>query len=301
MAFLLLATMLSVNLTSCSDKSDEPDTPSSEENNTEVNTYDKKKYTVASISFNMVKVKGGTFVMGTRDTGDDDERPSHPVTLSDYYIGETEVTQGLWESVMKYSGKCADGTTMSAYGSGVWLNTSPSLNRGLGVNHPAYHVSHNDIMDVFLPRLIRITGQNFRLPTEAEWEYAARGGNNRNGYTYSGSNNLSDVAWYSDNANYVTHKVATKASNELGVYDMSGNVWEWCADWYDSDYYSSSPTTNPTGPYTGSKRVLRGGGIYNNERDCRVSIRFGSEPNNDRYSTIEHYYYLFGFRLACDL
>ena len=250
----------------------------------------------------MVFVEGGTFTMGaTSEQGSDaysDEKPTHQVTVSDFYIGKYEVTQQLWEFVMKYSGKCADGSTMSAYSSDVWLGSNPSSSYGKGNYYPAYYVSYNDIVDVFIPRLNKITGKTFRLPTEAEWEYAARGGNKSKGYKYSGSNTIGDVAWYtvnsydvgSSDSNYGTHTVGTKAPNELGLYDMSGNVWEWCSDWYDSSYYSTSPSVNPTGPSSGSSRVFRGGGWSYSANYCRVSFRHDYAPGS-RYNFL-------GFRLV---
>ena len=231
-----------------------------------------------SLSYDeMVKVEGGTFTMGaTAEQGSDydsDELPTHQVTLSDYYIGKYEVTQQLWEYVMSYSGTCADGSSMSAYASDVWLGSDPSSSYGVGDYYPAYYVSYYDIVDIFLPRLNKITGRTYRLPTEAEWEFAARGGKQSKGYKYSGSDNIGVVAWYTGNNGGKTHQVGTKEPNELGIYDMSGNVWEWCGDWYGSYSYSSSAQTNPTGPSSGSRRVLRGGSWHNDARFCRVSFR----------------------------
>ena len=242
----------------------------------------------------MVYVEGGTFTMGAtseQGTSDpyDDEYPTHQVTLSDFYIGKYEVTQRLWEYVMKYNGTAADGSSMSAYASDVWLGTNPSSSYGVGDYYPAYYVSWEDIVNIFIPRLNKITGKTFRLPTEAEWEYAARGGNKSKGYKYSGSNTIGDVAWYYNNSS-LTHQVGTKSPNELGIYDMSGNVWEWCSDWYSSSYYSSSPSSNPTGPTSGSYRVLRGGSWLNDAQYCRVSYRNSSYPGNRSYGS--------GFRLA---
>ncbi len=216
--------------------------------------------TVNGVSFTMIKVEGGTFRMGaTSEQGSDaydKEKPVHSVTLSDYYIGETEVTQELWEAVM--------GTNSSNF---------------KGSQKPVEEVSWNDCQE-FITRLNELTGKNFRLPTEAEWEYAARGGNKSKGYKYSGSNTIDDVAWYDDNS-ASTHNVKTKSPNELGIYDMSGNVWEWCEDWYGS--YSSGSQTNPTGPSSGSCRVSRGGSWYHCARSCRVSFRSNNTPAYGNY------------------
>ena len=254
-----------------------------------------------SLSYDeMVKVEGGTFTMGaTAEQGSDyysDELPTHQVTLSDYYIGKYEVTQQLWEYVMSYSGTCADGSSMSAYASDVWLGSDPSSSYGVGDYYPAYYVSYYDIVDIFLPRLNKITGKRFRLPTEAEWEFAARGGKQSKGYKYSGSDNIGDVAWYTDNSDDESHQVGTKQPNELGIYDMSGNVFEWCSDWYGS--YSSSAQTNPTGPssdprpFSDPRRVLRGGSWFDNARSCRVSNRYYYDPSSR--------YYGIGFRVVLD-
>ncbi len=229
-------------------------------------------YTVCGVSFKMVAVQGGTFTMGaTAEQGSDagdSEKPAHQVTLSSYSIGQTEVTQELWQAVM---------------------GSNPSQFFGnLNLQRPVEYVSWNDCQ-TFISKLNQLTGKNFRLPTEAEWEYAARGGNRSQGYKYAGSNNIDDVAWYWDNipsqpcgtAGYGTQTVATKAPNELGLYDMSGNVWEWCQDWYGS--YSSDAQTNPTGPTSGSLRVNRGGSWRSNARHCRVSRHTGDTPSNLNY------------------
>ena len=195
------------------------------------NSYNAQTFTVKGVEFKMIKVEGGTFSMGGRY---DDEKPVHSVTLSDYYIGETEVTQELWVAVM---------------------GSNPSEFKGDN-RRPVESVSWYDCQE-FIKKLNQLTGKEFRLPTEAEWEYAARGGKYSRGYKYSGSNNADEVAWYSSNSGSKTHSVKTKKANELGLYDMSGNVEEWCNDWY-GDYQSYSQT-NPTGPSKGEYRVLRGG------------------------------------------
>lgn len=201
------------------------------------------RFTVCGVSFEMVRVEGGTFRMG-----------AHSVTLSGYYIGKTEVTQALWEAVM--------GTNSCEF---------------KGDDLPVEFVSWNDCQE-FIQKLNSLTGRNFRFPTEAEWEFAYRGGNNSRGYKYSGSNNLANVAWYYDNSGGQTHPVATKAPNELGIYDMSGNVWELCGDWYAN--YTSNSQSNPSGPQSGSDPVIRGGSWYDYVRYCRSSFRGGINPKN---------------------
>ena len=215
-------------------------------------------FTVNGVSFEMVEVEGGTFTMGAtaEQTGVfGDEKPTHQVTLPSYYIGKTEVTQELWQAVM---------------------GSNPS--NFTGKNLPVEKVSWDDCK-TFIAKLNALTGKNFRLPTEAEWEFAARGGNKSRGYKYCGSNTLSDVAWYVDNSDNKTHPVAAKAPNELAIYDMSGNVLEWCNDWYSSTYYTSESQTNPTGPDSGSSRVRRGGSWNYSENTCRVSYRGNTTPS----------------------
>ena len=204
------------------------------------------------ISIDMVRVEAGTFTMGaTAEMKDpyDDEKPIHRVTLTnDYYIGKYEVTQALWKAVM---------------------GNNPSYFKG--DNLPVEKVSWDDCQE-FISKMNHITGKTFRLPTEAEWEYAARGGNKSRGYRYSGSNNLSAVAWYDDNSGKKTHAVGTKQANELGIYDMSGNVREWCQD--KLRVYSSSSQVNPTGANSEPYRMIRGGDYVYDARSCRSSNRY---------------------------
>ena len=244
--------------------------------------------TAPSINIEMVQVSGGTFIMGcTSEQGNDcidDEKPSHSVTLSTFYIGKFEVTQGEWEAVM---------------------GNNPSYFQR-GDNYPVENVSWNDIVGTngasmeingiiyyangFIYKLNQMmTGIQYRLPTEAEWEYAARGGQSSRGNKYSGSNTVGNVAWYGINSDGSTQPVGTKTANELGIYDMSGNVMEWCSDWYS--YYYSSPSNNPIGPSTGSFRVNRGGSWNGVAWDVRVSVRFINAPDY-RYDDL-------GLRLAC--
>jgi formylglycine-generating enzyme required for sulfatase activity len=220
------------------------------------------------VSFTMIAVKGGSFQMGaTSEQGSDarrEEKPPHRVSLSDYYIGETEVTQALWQAVM---------------------GTNPSYNKGS--NLPVEKVSW-DICQQFITRLNQLTGRHFRLPTEAEWEYAARGGYKSQGYRYSGSNTLSSVGWFADNSgsrldgniNQKSHPVKKKRANELGIYDMSGNVWEWCQDWYDGEYYGKSPSNDPCNNELGSYRVNRGGSWDFSQNSCRVARRGYNRPDS---------------------
>lgn len=220
--------------------------------------------TVKGVTFKMILVKGGTFQMGSND-GYDWEKPVHNVTLSDYYIAETEVTQELWEAVM---------------------GSNPSYFKG--GRRPVEQVSWQDCQ-AFIEELNYLTGRHFRLPTEAEWEYAARGGNRSGHYTYSGGGNIDAVGWYSGNSGKETHNVATKRPNELGLYDMTGNVWEWCQDWYGS--YSSGSATNPKGPSSGQYRVPRGGSWDSDAAYGRVSLRSFCTPSG-RHNDL-------GFRLVC--
>ena len=208
------------------------------------------------ISIDMVRVEAGTFTMGATPEMKDsykDDKPTHQVTLTnDYYIGKYEVTQALWQAVM---------------------GNNPSKFKG--DNLPVENVSWDDCQK-FISKLNRITGKTFRLPTEAEWEYAARGGKKSGGYQYSGSSNLSDVAWSKDNSGSKTHAVGSKQANELGIYDMSGNVREWCQDW--DGKYSSSSQVNPTGANSGAFRIIRGGSWRDDAMYCRSSFRDGLTP-----------------------
>ena len=219
-------------------------------------------FTVNGISFNMMLVKAGTFTMGAtpeQENPNDDESPAHQVTLThDYYLGETEVTQALWMAVM---------------------GDNPS--HFTGDNLPVEQVSWNDCQE-FIRQLNASTGLHFRLPSEAEWEFAARGGNNSRGYQYVGGNDPSDAAWYSDISNYETHPVKAKRPNELGLYDMAGNVWEWCQDGYGP--YGSTPQTDPSGPTNASYCVDRGGSWFNDAWSCRVSKRGYYWPDNCNYT-----------------
>jgi formylglycine-generating enzyme required for sulfatase activity len=169
------------------------------------------------------------------------------------------------------------------------MGNNPSMFKG-DMQCPVENVSWNDCQE-FIKKLNGITGKNFRLPTEAEWEYAARGGNKSRGYKYSGSDNIGDVAWCNSNSNDKTHPVKTKKANELGIYDMSGNVWEFCHDWYDGTYYSPLPQNNPKGPRFGSFRVIRGGCWGSDGQCCRVAYR-------SYYYPCDEYYYYSGLRLA---
>ena len=243
----------------------------------ELASYQNEVLHVGNVSYRMKYVSGGTFTMGVTSEMKkpykdlktkydlttyniynnskkqyNDEEPTHQVTLSSYYIGETEVTQALWKAVM--------GSNPSGF---------------IGDDLPVEMVSWDDCQ-TFISKLNALTGKRFRLPTEAEWEFAARGGNQSRHTQYSGSSRIDDVAWYRGNSGGKTHPVKTKQPNELGIYDMSGNVWEWCQDRYGS--YSSYAQTNPTGASSGSDRVCRGGSWWDYPWECRSSIRSDNRP-----------------------
>lgn len=256
---------------------------------------------------NMVFVEGGTFLMGAQNSDKNkpnydpdaeiDEAPVHKVTLSDYYICKYEVTQGLWEAIM--------GTT-------VQDKTTEKRNFGIGSDYPMYYVNYKEAF-TFCTKLSELTGMKFRLPTEAEWEYAARGGNKSKNYKYSGSNNPHEVGWikggwYEEEEmldHYVTGAIATltkkyvnrnfpvgkKKPNELGIYDMSGNVWEWCSDLFGD--YPPIPQINPTGHDWSNDCIFRGGGWFYDLRFCRVTYRDGNIPNTQQPDL--------GFRVVCEL
>ena len=216
---------------------------------------------------NMVFVEGGSFMMGCEDSQAlDNEKPLHQVTLSSFYIGKYEVTQQQWEAVM---------------------GNNPSYFKGEHL--PVEYVSWEDVEE-FILHLNALTGKQYRLPTEAEWEFAARGGNQSKGYLYSGSNDLGSAAWYLKNSRSRSQSIGTKLPNELGLFDMSGNVWEWCNDWYQSYYYIDSPEDNPQGAKSGNGRVLRGGAWGSYADYIRLSVRYTSSPDSKGNSI--------GFRLV---
>ncbi len=221
-------------------------------------------YVANGVVFKMIPVKGGTFTMGTND-GYEMETPAHEVTLSDFAIGETEVTQALWQAVM---------------------GSNPSNFKG-NLQLPVENVTWDECQ-TFISKLNELTGKRFRLPTDAEWEFAAYGGNNSNGTIFAGSDDIDQVGWYGVNSNSQTHPVASKQPNELGLYDMTGNVWEWCQDWYGR--YTNNAQVNPTGPTYGTQRVYRGGSYYNDARFCRIYYRGTGIPSSFSVNR--------GFRLA---
>ena len=224
-------------------------------------------FTVNGVSFTMVGVKGGTFTMGVSPdqasslllgnaaTGAGSSVPAHQVTVSDFYIGETEVTQMLWNAVM---------------------GSIPGHFQGKP-DHPVSGATWNQCQ-AFIEKLNELTGKQFRMLTEAEWEFAALGGNKSQGYKYAGSDNIDEVAWYFNNSfkDYCTRPVAYKKPNELGIYDMTGNVHEWCQDWYG--VFPESSKTNPTGPPTGVRRVARGGGWDSKIDYCVIKYRYSAPP-----------------------
>jgi len=228
----------------------------------------KQKKCLNEIASNMLLVTGGSFKMGNAK-GAPSENPVHTVRLKNFYISKFEVTQDQWETVMGND-------------PGYFKNCPPC---------PVENISWDDAIR-FVKRLNELTGKHYRLPTEAEWEYAAKGGNETAHRQYSGSNILNDVAWYNGNSGRKTHPIGTKMPNELGIYDMTGNVWEWCNDWYGETYYASSPADNPQGPAKGELHVLRGGSWFDFDLECRTTYRF--RPLKDYRK------YIIGFRLAMD-
>jgi len=275
----------------------------------------KRMYVSTCIMPEMAYVEGGMFVMGCDPKQElfchDEEKPAHQVTLTkDFYIGKYEVTQKQWREIM--------GTDLRRQRD--MFDGSLSI-RGEGDDFPMYYVNWYDAVE-FCNKLSELTGykpaysidktvkkadkngveynewivklipeaNGYRLPTEAEWEYAARGGNKSNGYQYSGSNNIRDIAWYDGNSEDGAHPVGTKKANELGIYDMTGNVDEWVSDRYGFLYYANSPLHDPNGPVEGGSRVIRGGSWYIHASNARVSIRYGYGPGIRSFNI--------GFRLA---
>lgn len=277
-ALIVFAVSLTILIFSCGKKTTEPEIPSID---------------------GMLYVPGGTFTMGRTNSGSskdietDDELPAHSVTLNSFYIGKYQVTQGEYQAVMGSNPGYSFGVgenypvyEVSWYDAIKYCNLR-SMNEGLA---PAYSVnSSTDPEDwvevpwdpnnyaVLDAAICNWDANGYRLLTEAEWEYAARGGTNNPNYLYSGSDNLDAVAWHVNNSDGNTHPVGGKAANGLGIYDMSGNVFEWCWDWFD--YYSSSPSNNPKGPESGSSRVMRGGSWHNGSSYCRVVYRLNCAPD----------------------
>ena len=224
-----------------------------------------EKITVNGVSFKMVTVEGGTFMMGGNVNidgvdVDGNELPAHEVTVSSFAIGQTEVTQELWMAVMGNN---------PSYCTSEWFYYGCEDD----YQRPVEFVSWKSCRQ-FIDSLNKLTGRHFRLPTEAEWEFAARGGNQSKGYKYAGSNDVDEVAWYRNNVELLhlpTQPVGLKKPNELGLYDMSGNVFEWCSDWFGT--YSSEAQVNPKGPSTGDNHVYRGGAWEMISRHCRCATR----------------------------
>ena len=225
--------------------------------------------TANNLNLSMIAVKGGMLTIGcTAEQGDDcrdAEKPDYLASISDFFIGKYQVTQAQWKAVM---------------------GDNPSYYKG--DNLPVERVSWNDVQE-FINKLNVLTGKQYRLLTEAEWEFAARGGNSSKGYKYSGSNSVSDVAWIADNSDKTTHPVGTKLANELGIHDMSGNVLEWCSNWLGQ--YTDIGKVNPKGANSGTLRVGRGGSWNSIDRMVRVSSRTGNNPDSRAMNL--------GFRLAC--
>ncbi len=245
--------------------------------------------TAFGLNLEMVYVKGGTFEMGATaeqgEDGCDDEKPVRTIKLEGYHIGKYGVTQAQWRAVM--------GTTLEEQRDKA--NPEGSL-YGEGDDYPMYYVSWEEAQ-AFCKKLSEKTGKKYVLPTEAQWEYAARGGSKSQHYKYAGSDDIEEVAWYEENSyalgkehpDYGTHAVGTKKANELGIYDMSGNLYEFCSDWYASSY-DENDTDNPQGPADGAFRVARGGSWADDAENCRVSFR-NLDDSDDRGPDL-------GFRVA---
>ncbi len=236
-----------------------------------ISNSNSPKEVINKLINNMVYVEGGTFLMGASSEPGNDasywNEPIHEVTISSFYICRYEVTQEEWTSIM---------------------NTSNNPSSFKGMKKPVENISWAQCQS-FINMLNYVSGKHFRLPTEAEWEYAARGGSKTKGFRYSGSNILNEVGWNKGNSSSSTHVVGKLKPNELGLYDMSGNVYEWCSDWFKK--YKSNKQYNPTGPQNGTKRVSRGGCWFSPETSCRVYTHDGGKLDASP---------LKGFRLACD-
>ena len=201
----------------------------------------------------MIAVQGGTFAMGSNGSAPDEKM--HTVTISDFKMSKYEITQAIWIAIM---------------------GNNPSAHTGCN-NCPVERVSW-EMLPEFIFKLNMQTGKNYRLPTEAEWEYAATGGIKTNSYKYAGNNTVDAIGWYNENSNKNTHEVGQKQPNELGLYDMTGNVWEWCSDWYGNDYYAHSPSKNPKGGINGTRKVCRGGSYNSEAIKCHNTLRNGMPP-----------------------
>ena len=237
-----------------------------------LNTFSQEVSSIVKMPFTdpqMVLVEGGSFIMGSNEDMAN-EKPAHKVTLKTFYMGKYEVTQSLWKSVM---------------------GSNPSHFNDCG-ECPVEELTWDMIQEFFI-KLNTLTGKKYRLPTEAEWEYAAAGGNQSKGYRYSGSNDPAEAGWYKVNAGERTHPVGQKKANELGIYDMTGNAWELCEDWYQNDYYKKSPFSNPVCTKESSYRVSRGGSWRSME------LRLYNKARNRNIK--DHHIANGGFRLALDI
>lgn len=222
--------------------------------------------TICGLDMQFVRVDGGTFAMGCTEDCEDDAGPTHSVAVDTFYMGIYEVTQSQWEAIM--------GTTLEQQE----RKANVGYACGMGDDFPMYYVTWHEAVR-FAKRLSRLTGKTYRLPTEAEWEYAARGGCHQEKMKYAGSCDIGEVAWFCENTIDGANPVGQKRPNALGIYDMSGNIYEWCADWYSNNYYNRSPKNNPKGPVVGSRKVLRGGCYYYGDAMCGVAYRGNDHPS----------------------
>lgn len=267
--------MLILNLNSCGKRGISNEPLTSQKTEEEV-VFDADDYTesVLGVEFEMVAIQGGVYYMGSDDPdANDDENPVHKVRLDDFYIAKYEVTQAQWEAI---------------------IGDNPSYHKNCD-DCPAENIMFR--VEEFIDALNQVTGKNYRLPTEAEWEYVARGGqkmpslDNVSDFLYAGSNDLDEVGWYADNSSGTTKPVGQKAPNQLGIYDMTGNVWEPCQDKYYADYYNFSIPNNPVNPAMGDYQVLRGGSWFNDAYNCRNTNRiegFRNYGSNARGIRLAH-------------
>jgi len=224
------------------------------------------------VSPNLIIIEGGTFIMGSDEAGER-EQPAHTVTVSSFLMSESEVTQNMWNEVMDDNPSRLKGESLPVeritWMMAIEFCNGLSLKEGL---EPFYIITDEGVQADW-------SKNGYRLPTEAEWEFAAKGGNKSQGLQFAGSDTIDEVAWHKENSRFKTHNVKEKKANELGLYDMSGNVYEWCWDWFGETYYADSPAQDPKGPETGERKILRGGCWYSEARHSVIVARVHADPD----------------------